>query len=560
MEALADEAGVKVGAPDHVATCVWLTEAELLIQLPVARGEPVGAREGELAALVAAGVLLGAAEAADVSVGPMEAVGAMVVEPAALKLPKPDAVPQLSVGAGEPVIPETVATPEVVGATEAEGGTVAEAAGLELPRPDAEPQLPVGAGVSVGPTEGDTGPEIVKDATALSLAAAVLLIAGLSDPTVDTVAEGIPLVVATPLELADTETEPVPVELLVGAALALCEAVPIGLADPVGLTRDEAELVVESVPLFETDTEPEAVGQAVPLLETVADFVPVTDTVPVFVAATLRVEVLLTVLLAEAERQALAEPVAELAPEPVTETEGEIVGSIVCVEEGAAEAELLGEAWAEKDSTEAVGLKVPLTLFVRDTDGVSVCVHVRKSVEVDVAEAGTDPVTDPDTVLLPTTLLLGDTEAVLVLDTELLLETVRLPPLLRVAARDPLEVAVVDEVLDLADEADKVTDTLRVFDGGPVRVFVVDTVDVLLPIELVVGRVDTVRPGDCVLGVEPLGEIVLEPTADLENLVDPDEDTEPVNDVVAVTRPEKLVVVLGRTLTVGVRLPTELLE
>ena len=115
MEALADGAGVKVDAPDHVATCVWLTEAELLIQLPVARGEPVCAREGELAALVAAGVLLGAAEAADVSVGPMEAVGAMVAEPAALKLP---------VGAGEPVIPETVATPEVVGATEAEAAAL----------------------------------------------------------------------------------------------------------------------------------------------------------------------------------------------------------------------------------------------------------------------------------------------------------------------------------------------------------------------------------------------------------------------------------------------------
>jgi hypothetical protein len=114
--------------------------------------------------------------------------------------------------------------------------------------------------------------------------------------------------------------------------------------------------------------------------------------------------------------------------------------------------------------------------------------------------------------------------------------------------------------LDAADEADKVTETLGVFDGGPERVFVADTVDVLLPIELVVGRVDTVRPGDCVLAAESVEEIVLEPTADLENVLDPDEDTEPVEDVVAVTRPEKLVVVLGRTLTVGVRLPTGLLE
>ena len=79
---------------------------------------------------------------------------------------------------------------------------------------------------------------------------------------------------------------------------------------------------------------------------------------------------------------------------------------------------------------------MPLTLFVRDTDGVRVCVHVRKSVDVDVAEAGTDPVTELETVLVPTTLLLGDTEAVLVLDTELLAESVELLAALRVAINE----------------------------------------------------------------------------------------------------------------------------
>lgn len=228
---------------------------------------------------------------------------------------------------------------------------------------------------------------------------------------------------------------------------------------------------------------------------------------PVFDPAMLRVGLALTELLAEAERLTLAEPVAELAPEPVTDAEGEIVGSIVCVEDGAAEAELLGEASAEKDATEAVGVSVPLRLPVRDTDGVSVWDHVRKSVDVDVAEDRTEPVTEPETVLLPTTLLLGDTEAVLVLDTELLPETVELLAALRVVIHEPVRVTVAEEVFDLADEADRVTELLGVFDIGPERVFVADTVEVLLPFELVPLAV-SVRPGDCVPKLELLPETV----------------------------------------------------
>jgi hypothetical protein len=238
------------------------------------------------------------------------------------------------------------------------------------------PQLPVAAGESVGaidavrPAEavatvdGDELPTIEGDVDGLAVSEKEA--AELSEP----VAEG--------AELAESETLPeplrlplpVPVELSVaplkvgwldGVSTWLRVGVPGGLKVPVELTRGDTELVMEPVLLLETET----------------DFVPLTDTVPVFVPATLRVELLLTVLLAEAERQALAEPVAELAPEPVTETEGEIVGSIVCVEDGAAEAELLSDAWAEKDATEAVGVRVPLRLPVRDTDGVRVCVQVR---------------------------------------------------------------------------------------------------------------------------------------------------------------------------------------
>ena len=60
--------------------------------------------------------------------------------------------------------------------------------------------------------------------------------------------------------------------------------------------------------------------------------------------------------------------------------------------------------------------------------------------EVDVAEAGTEPETERRGVLDAITLRLPETEVVLVFETKLLLETVAVPPRLRVPARDPLEV------------------------------------------------------------------------------------------------------------------------
>jgi hypothetical protein len=424
-----------------------------------------------------------------------EFVGLRVADEAAVILLKVDAVAAtllLPVAAGDSDIPEAVATPEVVGSTDAEGAAVAETAALELPRPEIEPQLPVETGVSVGPTDAVTYAEILKDAAALSLAAPELLITGLSDPTADTVADAIPLAVAASLKLADTDTEPVPVELLVGAELAVCVTVLRAVTDSVELTRDDTELVVEPVPVFETEIEPEAVRQAVTVFETEADLVPLTDTVPVFVPAMLRVELPLTVLLAEAERLTLADPLALLAPDVVTEAEGEIVGSIVCVEEGAAEAELLSEAWAEKDTTEAVGVTVPLRLFVRDTDGVRVWDHVGKSVDVDVAEAGTDPVTELETVLLPTILLLGDTEAVLVFETELLPERVKLVSALRDDRREPDVETDMNGVFDLTADAENVGELELVFERLDERVLVADRLDVLLSPGFIVPLTDIV--------------------------------------------------------------------
>ena len=60
-----------------------------------------------------------------------------------------------------------------------------------------------------------------------------------------------------------------------------------------------------------------------------------------------------------------------------------------------------------------------------------------RSVAVDDADGGIERVTDPTDVLLPTRLLLVDTETVLVFETELLPERVGLPPPLRDARREP---------------------------------------------------------------------------------------------------------------------------
>lgn len=128
--------------------------------------------------------------------------------------------------------------------------------------------------------------------------------------------------------------------------------------------------------------------------------------------------------------------------------------------------------------------------------------------EVDVAEEGTDPEAERRGVLDAITLRLPDTEVVLVFDTELLPETVAVPPRLRVAARDPLEVTEAVGVLEAALEAVSLTVALGVLEIGAERVFVGEAVDVLLSFELIVMLILTVNSGDCDLGPERLPEMV----------------------------------------------------
>ena len=125
-------------------------------------------------------------------------------------------------------------------------------------------------------------------------------------------------------------------------------------------------------------------------------------------------------------------------------------------------------------------LPVPETLKLREIVVVRVWVKVRRSVAVDVADGCSDPVIEPNDVLEPTTLLLGDIDVLLVFDTELLPERVKLVMPLRDARREPDVETDVDGVFDLTADAENVGELVVVFERLGERVLVTDRLEVLL--------------------------------------------------------------------------------
>jgi hypothetical protein len=134
----------------------------------------------------------------------------------------------------------------------------------------------------------------------------------------------------------------------------------------------------------------------VPVLDTDIERVPVTEIVDVrdevVVLETVGELVVDPVKLAETEDDTLELPERD----SVLLTEGVIVGAMVRVKEGWAEPETLTEADELRVTPVALGLTVPEILTVRDTVTVSVCVHVKTRVAVEVAVFAVDP----DAVLL----------------------------------------------------------------------------------------------------------------------------------------------------------------
>ena len=123
---------------------------------------------------------------------------------------------------------------------------------------------------------------------------------------------------------------------------------------------------------------------------------------------------------------------------------------------------------------------MPDTLQLLEIVVVRVWVQVRKSVAVDVADGCRDPVIEPNDVLEPTTLLLGDIDVLLVFDTELLPERDELPKPLRDARREPDVETDVDGVFDLTADAVNVGELVVVFERLGERVLVADRLEVLL--------------------------------------------------------------------------------
>ena len=137
-------------------------------------------------------------------------------------------------------------------------------------------------------------------------------------------------------------------------------------------------------------------------------------------------------------------------------------------------------------------LPVPETLKLREMVAVRVWVQVRRSVAVDVADGCSDPVIEPNDVLEPTTLLLGDIDVLLVFDTELLPERVKLVTALRDDRREPDVETDVDGVFDLMADAENVGELELVFERLGERVLVADRLDVLLRPGLMLPLTDTV--------------------------------------------------------------------
>lgn len=286
----------------------------------------------------------------------------------------------------------------------------------------------------------------------------------------------------------ELDTLPLPVELLLGIELGVCSADGDGAA----LGVESCERVRETSGLAESDgllvadtefiTERVGVARAVPDFEAETDFVPVGDIVPVFEGAT----------LLEGE-PVLDGDALRLSKDADADTEGDIVGSIVWLEEGAADALLLSEPCEECEFVcDANTVPVPDTLKLLEIVVVRVWVQVRKSVAVDVADGCIERVTEPPDVLLPTTLLLGDTEDVDVFDTELLPESVKLVSALRDTILEPDIETDVDGVFDLTADAENVGELVVVFERLGERVLVADRLEVLLCPGVLVPLTDTV--------------------------------------------------------------------
>jgi hypothetical protein len=137
----------------------------------------------------------------------------------------------------------------------------------------------------------------------------------------------------------------------------------------------ERQFVALTVPVLDMDTEAVSVTETVDVREEVV----VRETVPELVRDPLKVPEIDDEMLGLPERDAV-----EL-------TEGVIVGTMVRVKDACGELETLTEAEELRVAPETVGPTLRETVSVRDTVSVSVCVHVRTSVAVEVAVIAVEP-------------------------------------------------------------------------------------------------------------------------------------------------------------------------